>query len=209
MLVSANSRVDRRVTQTDNRNSRRTYACLLSCCLFFAILCACLLTALVLIGKHLYNDRNSTVTVTTNVDNIKFLQKFSLTRLPTDAKPVHYNITVAPDLLNGRYKGFVNITIKLDAPRHDLILHSNKLTIDAVDLLLAGGHKSLVQNVKEDAVNQLLYIVSKKILLPNTYYLNLNFSGNLMNKTVGLYLSRYENSDSHIKRYVVNKSIFL
>ncbi|CAG9823832.1 unnamed protein product [Phaedon cochleariae] len=100
------------------KKSNKTVACLVSCCLFLLIVCGCLITALVFVGKHiLYNSPNVT---TKSVDRNVFSEpQRSYKRLPRDTEPLLYNLTLLPDLPKGLYKGLVNITISVSSHRKD------------------------------------------------------------------------------------------
>src|SRR5207244_11555162 len=51
-------------------------------------------------------------------------------RLPLDAHPVRYAAHLAPDLAAGAFEGRIELEVRLDKPRRELILHAGELTVD-------------------------------------------------------------------------------
>lgn len=213
MQVPANGRAGGRrsgAAPQAKKTSRRpgAYTFLLSCCVFFAVLCVCLVAVLVLIGKHLYhNQKSQTSTSKTLHNNHSVLpRQESLTyRLPKHVRPLHYDLTLSPNLHSGEYRGSVNITLEITESLPNITLHSKKLRISHPSLISSNGSDVLVVNVVENLKQETVDVMLEVVLSPGTYYLNLNFDGNLLNKTVGFYRSRYRNSASNnIKRYVAS-----
>src|SRR5437868_13212848 len=50
-------------------------------------------------------------------------------RLPTDCKPVRYRAHLAPDLEKGTFEGRMELEVRLERPRRDLVLHAIDLEI--------------------------------------------------------------------------------
>lgn len=207
MTVTGSARFHRRNVAPPPNNSEKSkkgkscYPVLLSLCLFLAILCTCLLSALVLIGKHLYQNKNDTLSEDVTVINSK-KQSF-IARLPNDTIPFHYDLTIIPNTDRGDFKGKVNISLIIKRTRRNILVHSKDLSIDKVDLYFNNNSKVIeVQNVEEIATSELISVIPKDELYPGFYYLNLEFSGNLLNKTKGLYRSQYKKPDTNERRYV-------
>lgn len=180
--------------RTVRRKSKKTLAVLLSCCLFLTITCACLLTALILIGKHLLY--NSSAKILKN-NNIKYATKHAIYRLPNTTVPIQYDITLKPYLETGDFKGLLNVTVNITEPRKELVLHSQNLSIDTVELVRANDSKVFhIGNIQENVISQVLVIIPKQIVPPGVYYLFFKYSGNMTNRIVGLYRSQYKNRDT-------------
>lgn len=172
-------------SEKPKRKSRKTFAVLLSCCLFLAIVCASLLAALVLIGKHIvYNSAPRNVHQTS-----KDVPKYDHSRLPRDTFPITYDIVLKPDLNTGNFTGTVNITVNVTTTRKDLIVNSKNLNIESVTLLRDGKERN-VENVQENVVEEVLVIETREIIQPGIYYLYFKYNGSMKNKRVGLYRSR-------------------
>jgi glutamyl aminopeptidase len=196
--MSTNSRYSD--SEKPRRKSRKTFAVLLSCCLFLAIACACLLGALVLIGKHLvYNSTLRNVVKTQFKESPKYLYA----RLPNDTKPLHYDVILKPDLESGSFQGAINITVNVTSNRKDIILHSKNLTIDTVQLTHFNDSKVFhIENVQENANEEVLLITPQGGIPPGVYNLHLKYNGSMLDKIVGLYRSKRLDNDTGTTRYM-------
>lgn len=173
------------------KKSKKTIVMLLSCCLFLFIVSSCLLAALVLIGKHYVYNSNHTQKIT-NINTIK--QKRTIQRLPEDVLPLHYDLTLMPNLETGEFIGKVNITLNLLTPRNSLMLHSKNLSIDTVDLIFVNTSVLVqVQNVEDSPLDEMIKIVTKEMLPVGLYHVILAYKGTMINRIVGLYKSHYKN----------------
>lgn len=171
------------------RKPRKTVVMLLSCCLFLLIVSSCLLAALVLIGKHfVYNSVHKIA------KPVIVKEKRAILHLPEDVEPIHYDLTLMPNLETGEFKGKVNITLEIRSARNNLMLHSKNLSIDTVELTYVNKSVSVeVQNVEDRPIDEMIKIVTKDILPVGTYYVVLKYSGSMLNRIVGLYMSQYTN----------------
>ncbi|CAG9823833.1 unnamed protein product [Phaedon cochleariae] len=180
------------------KKSNKTVACLVSCCLFLLIVCGCLITALVFVGKHiLYNSPNVT---TKSVDRNVFSEpQRSYKRLPRDTEPLLYNLTLLPDLPKGLYKGLVNITISVSSHRKDVIIHSKNLTISDVSLVTSDLVSFPILTIKENVADEVLVITTRQKIVPGVYYLFIKFEGRMFGKLSGFYRSHYKKSDGEMR----------
>lgn len=175
-------------------------ACLLTCCIFFFIICVCLVTALVFLGRHiLYTSINSTQQ---NLPARKISAPFSLKsykRLPNDTKPLLYDLTLFPDLTRGLYKGSVNITLEIERARNDIIIHSKNLTISEIILKDSENRELQVLIVNEIVNDEVLVITTKKLVSPGLYFLFLRFDAIMFGKFHGIYRSQYKTANGEIR----------
>lgn len=174
--------------------------CLLTCCIFLFIICACLVAALVFVGRHiLYTSINAThqnlpVRKISSAHSLK-----SYKRLPNDIRPLLYDLTLLPDLTRGLYKGFVNITVEVDNTRNDIVIHSKNLTITEIILTSSEKRELQILIVKEIVDDEVIVITTKKMVMPGTYYLFLRFDGRMFGKFRGLYRSQYKTAKGEIR----------
>lgn len=175
------------------RKARKTVVMLISCCLFLLIVCSCLLAALVLIGKHfVYNSVGNQKNVLKSAKPSS-TSRSSIFRLPSDTRPLKYDVTLLPDLETGTFRGKVNVTLEIASARNNIILHSKNLSIETIELTFVNAALSvLVQNVEANERDETIVIVPKMELMPGIYTLVLNYSGNAMGKLSGLYKSQYK-----------------
>lgn len=183
------------------RKPQKTLVMLISCCLFLFIVCSCLLAALVLIGKHfVYNSIAESNKPHHQEENVTYANKRLVSRLPSDTRPLHYNLTLIPHLDTGLYEGEVNITLEIETERHNIVLHSLNLSIDTVDLTLINGYKTItVQNIQTNEYDETVVIVPKEQLLPGLYSLFIKYSGTILHKIVGFYKSKYLSANNETR----------
>lgn len=174
--------------------------CLLTCCIFLLIICACLVTTLVFIGKHiLYTSLNASHQ---NLPARKISSAYSLKsykRLPNDTRPLFYDLTLLPDLTRGLYKGYVNITVEIDSTRNDVVIHSKNLTISEITLMNSQSKRLQILIVKEIVDDEAIVVTTKKMITPGIYYLFLRFDGRMFGKFRGFYRSQYRTSNGEIR----------
>lgn len=187
----ANTRPNTQRRNGGEKKSKKTVVMLLSCCLFLLIVSSCLLAALVLIGKHfVYNSIQAQKDGKVGI--VK--EKRAIQHLPQDVIPSHYDLTLMPNLDTGEFKGKVNITLVILSARNNLMLHSKNLSIDTVELM--NVNKSVmvqVQNVEDSPLDEMIKIVTKEVLPKGVYHVVLKYSGSMLNRIVGLYMSHYKN----------------
>lgn len=173
----------------------KTVAFLLSCCLCLSVICACLVTALVFVGRHILHNqpparRTPGRGVATPPDKL-LVAPPRYRRLPGDARPLSYDLTLLPDLSAGKFDGWVNVTVKVTGFRKDLIVHSKNLTINEVRLLRGDGRHMRVISVNEVQEDEVLIVTTREKIFPDTYYLFLGFEGSLTDRLTGFYRSEY------------------
>ncbi|XP_018565925.1 glutamyl aminopeptidase isoform X2 [Anoplophora glabripennis] len=196
-------------SDTPRKKPSKTVAVLLSCCLCLLVICACLITALVFVGRHiLYNQppvryvpRNSP---SAPVDRLLVPQP-RYQRLPRDTKPVLYDLTLLPDLAAGKFEGWVNITINVSGFRKDLVIHSSNLTINEINLVRSDATELRVISVNEVEEDQVLIITTREKILPDVYHLFIGFEGGLKDRLTGFYRSEYGRSGGAARQIATSK----
>lgn len=199
------------------KRRKNVYTILLSVCLFLGVICACLLVALVLIGKNLALQKQCSDNVNPNLqsnndssskrdkseDNSEISVKIHINdkkdnawpsgwRLPKDVQPLNYDVYLVPNFIEGVFTGRNNITINLKDRRNHLIVHSNLLNITTVRLFDGKGNEIEVLDHHADLIHQLHVVDLDDSLQPGLFYLYFEFGGNLTNR-VGFYRSSYHN----------------
>ena len=161
-----------------------------------------MLAALILIGKHYIHNNLEAVgkpvfpTSTPPSEQSTF-------RLSRDVVPEHYDLTLLPNVSTGSYSGYVNITISVKKIAKVVTLHSSELVIRDVSIAGANLSRTIgVQNVEEDVVDQTISVIPKGDLVPGVYFLRIEFEGNMLNRTKGLYRSTHADAAKNGSRFV-------
>ena len=110
-------------------------------------------------------------------------------RLPGDAYPLHYQLTLAPDLAAERFSGEETIDLRIDKPTSRITLHALGLEIDEAVVTRSTGVDTAASPSFEPA-SEFLVLTLPTRLPAGVCKLRLKFHGPLTNSMVGLYLSR-------------------
>ncbi|KAM8706831.1 hypothetical protein ACLKA7_011000 [Drosophila subpalustris] len=122
-------------------------------------------------------------------------------RLPTALVPTHYTLYLHPELDTGHFTGQELITIKVIEPTRQIILHSDKLTINQAYVL---GKQ--VDKYELDPVREFLIIdLSEELSVNEVITLGVLFEGQTLNKLVGLYSSSYQTPTGQQRKIATTK----
>lgn len=173
---------------------------LLSCCLFEAVFCACLLAALVLLGRHYLYNTKDWPPCNNNINNTEHQYgnraesraKRDIVRLSREVVPTHYDITLRAHFDNGTFAGRVNITVQVNQERDVIMLNSLYLDIHKVQLIKQTDYEGIpINRTRLNEPNEMLEIIPQETIAIGTYYLIIVYSGKTANKLVGFYQSSY------------------
>uniref|UniRef100_A0A6G1SDN0 Aminopeptidase n=1 Tax=Aceria tosichella TaxID=561515 RepID=A0A6G1SDN0_9ACAR len=130
--------------------------------------------------------------------------KFSGVRLPTNIKPVHYDLHLKPNFEDFTFTGKVAITYKATADTkstHDVVLHAN-------DLKITEGHLKPLGEGETSTVNQLSQVTYSKTTetatlefndaVSSSGVINLVFTGLLNDKMKGFYRTTFKIGNTDI-----------
>jgi puromycin-sensitive aminopeptidase len=103
-------------------------------------------------------------------------------RLPTDVKPVRYSAHLAPDLKAGAFEGRMELEIRLDKPRREVVLHAVGLEISRARA--RGASKAVSQT---DAESETVTLQFEQDLPAGRVVLDIAWSGKFSPGLRGLY----------------------
>ncbi|XP_039517984.1 leucyl-cystinyl aminopeptidase-like [Pimephales promelas] len=106
-------------------------------------------------------------------------------RLPSSVHPVHYDISLHPDLKNMTFKGSVSIKVKVLHETKIIVLHSSDMNITKATF------QDEVVHVLEYKPWQQIAIKFPEDLKKGLYVLNINYTANFSNSYDGFYNSSY------------------
>jgi aminopeptidase N len=119
-------------------------------------------------------------------------------RLPTNVTPVHYDITVAPDLAAATFAGDETIRISLTAPSSTVVLNAAEITFEEVSI--SANRRTQKPDVKLDAANEQATFSVPAALPAGEAEIRIKYTGILNDQLRGLYLSKANN-----RRYAVTQ----
>ncbi|XP_013408526.1 uncharacterized protein LOC106172388 isoform X2 [Lingula anatina] len=136
-----------------------------------------------------------------NVDPTDTITKPSDVRLPTTMLPNYYKLWLRPDIYGSdpetfTFDGVVEITMLCNETTKVIKLHTNKLTINSVELMETANNASVGGITRsEDKSRQFLVInAPENFVVGKNYTLKINFTGPLKDDLAGLYRSQYFSS---------------
>src|SRR2546428_4827671 len=107
-------------------------------------------------------------------------------RLPLDARPVRYAVHLAPDLEAGTFEGRMELEVRLDKPRSELILHAVELTVERARLR-EGGRTIRVGRIEPDAESETVTLSFDEEVPAGNAILDLAWRGKFSPGLRGLY----------------------
>jgi aminopeptidase N len=119
-------------------------------------------------------------------------------RLPDTVTPVHYDITVAPDLAAAKFTGAVTIQVRIVKPTPTVTLNAAEIAFEEV-AIAAGGTTQHAKVVLDEAMQQATFTVPSP-LPAGEAEIRIKYSGILNDDLRGLYLSQ-----ANKRRYAVTQ----
>ncbi|KAK7090085.1 hypothetical protein V1264_009931 [Littorina saxatilis] len=129
-------------------------------------------------------------------------------RLPTNLRPIYYDLELAPDFYGDdpstfTFEGHVGIVFECITPTKTITLNANDLTIVKAGITVSGvsqGGGSLeVMDMELNSKLEMLHIMLKdELKTGETYRVEIRFSGPLTDDLVGLYLSSYKRGNETV-----------
>ncbi|XP_061906716.1 endoplasmic reticulum aminopeptidase 1-like isoform X3 [Entelurus aequoreus] len=119
-------------------------------------------------------------------------------RLPKTVFPVHYMLTMHPNLTTLNFKGIVCIQLDIREDTTAIVLHAKQLKTFNVKLRTPEGVRDL--QVLENPYHQQLALVSDEVLTKGKdYEVELEFSAELSDSYHGFYRSSYRTSSGEVR----------
>ena len=117
-------------------------------------------------------------------------KKKTFSRLPAHVVPIHYAITLKPDLESHVFSGHETITVSLSKPSKTITLHSRDLVIKSVAAIV-GKNKIEPLDISYDTILETATFNFSKNLPKGKFRLAIVFEGILADNMRGFYKSRY------------------
>ncbi|PIG90351.1 aminopeptidase [Aspergillus arachidicola] len=120
--------------------------------------------------------------------------------LPTNVKPVHYDLTLEPNFESFRYEGTVVIDLQVTEDTTSISLNSNEIDIHSA---IVSAQGSVVTSSPEISVNKDTQVATVKfaetIPAGSSAQLKLTFTGILNDNMAGFYRSSYKTANGETK----------
>ncbi len=119
-------------------------------------------------------------------------------RLPAGVVPIHYDISVAPDLAAAAFTGDVTIRVSLSKPSSRIVLNAAEITFK--DVRITAGGITQTATVTLDAKNEQAVFSVPRAVPAGEAQIAIRYDGILNDDLRGLYLSKANN-----RRYAVTQ----
>ncbi|XP_036146513.1 glutamyl aminopeptidase-like isoform X2 [Monomorium pharaonis] len=132
-------------------------------------------------------------------------------RLPKEVVPIHYDLYLHPKLQEGTFTGKATILIDVRDNRRFIALHQKDLNITSAKLETYGLNENqeiTISSISKPTKYETFVISTENDINPGKYNLNLEFDGNLKDKIVGFYSSKYKdkkNTSNNIRYIATTK----
>ncbi|KAL6426361.1 hypothetical protein ACFW04_009103 [Cataglyphis niger] len=132
-------------------------------------------------------------------------------RLPKEVKPIHYDLILHPIFkkYNYTFSGKVTILIDVLDDRRTIALHRKDLNIKSAKLITYGleeNYEIKISSISNPTRYEIFVISTKNKFKSGLYKLSLEFCGDLDDKIVGFYSSKYEYYDEETLRKIEGMS---
>lgn len=119
-------------------------------------------------------------------------------RLPTTIAPLHYDMTIHPNLTTLDFTGVVRIELDVMEDINTIIIHSKKMHISNVLLLAPEGVRTL-KVLEYPRFHQLALLSDSVLTKGRKYEVQLEFAANLSDSFHGFYKSSYRTSTGEVR----------
>lgn len=119
-------------------------------------------------------------------------------RLPKTVFPVHYDLSIHPNLTTLDFSGVVRILLDVREDTRTLVLHAKQMQISKVFLLSPEGVKPL-KVLEYPRFHQLALVSDTTLTKGRKYEVHLEFAANLSDSFHGFYKSSYRTSTGEVR----------
>ena len=120
----------------------------------------------------------------------------TITQLPSNVRPSHYDIALTPDAAQLSFTGKAKIAIEVLRASRTITLNANALTIQSVELSrLADDIAVTPSNIAVDEKAQTATFTFQHTLAPGDYQLSIVYSGKIGRQAVGLFAIDYDTQE--------------
>jgi len=120
-------------------------------------------------------------------------------RLPQTVVPLHYNLTLHPNMNTLHFTGELLIEVEVLEDTTTIVLHSSELLISGAWLSAPGELPRPLRFLEHPASEQLALLSDRVLAKGGTYEVQLEFSANLSDSFHGFYKSSYRTSSGEIR----------
>nr|XP_015220327.1 PREDICTED: leucyl-cystinyl aminopeptidase [Lepisosteus oculatus] len=116
-------------------------------------------------------------------------------KLPKNVKPIHYDLSLHPNLTTNQFEGNVSILVKVLEDTKNIVIHSSELNISKVTFARLGENQSnATKHLEYRPWQQIAIQAPEHFQKGQSYILTLEYTAYLSGNYYGFYNSSYENT---------------
>uniref|UniRef100_A0A673C4E2 Aminopeptidase n=1 Tax=Sphaeramia orbicularis TaxID=375764 RepID=A0A673C4E2_9TELE len=123
---------------------------------------------------------------------------WDLMRLPRSVSPLHYDLTIHPNLTSLTFTGVVRIQLEVHEHTRTVILHAKQMEVSNVIILAPEGVRPL-QVLEYPRFHQIALVSDSWLIKGRKYEVQMEFAANLSDSYHGFYKSSYRTSSGEIR----------
>eukprot|EP00298_Acanthocystis_sp_HF-20_P016068 c21365_g1_i1.p1 GENE.c21365_g1_i1~~c21365_g1_i1.p1 ORF type:complete len:865 (+),score=378.69 c21365_g1_i1:31-2595(+) len=114
--------------------------------------------------------------------------------LPTNAKPINYDLTLTPNFEDFTFHGIAIIQVQITEATNSITVNGNELVVDEskTNLTLADKTEVQLQKLEYDASKKRIIFNFENKIEPQVVFLKVTYQGTLNDRMAGFYRSSYE-----------------
>jgi len=127
--------------------------------------------------------------------------------LPTTVRPIHYALTLTPDLDKRKFYGEIDITVEVKKPTKQIKMHQKNLEIDHQTTIKMGDKSWQVTGTSDDNKEEtVLFKFPEEVPKTDSAIIHVKWSADLKKEAIGLYRTTYR--DGKGKRHTTISTHF-
>lgn len=127
-------------------------------------------------------------------------------RLPRDVFPVHYDLIFRPNLQSETFTGSETITVSVQRPTREIILHSLEIEFKSVSIESDSGSglEKQTADVKLEPLNEFAVLTTAQPIKPGPAKIRIEYAGKLNRELRGFYIGDF-GSGSAAQKYAASQ----
>jgi len=126
-------------------------------------------------------------------------------RLSSDVLPIHYNVTLQPNLVKCTFKGSQAIDLEVKESTSEIKFNSLDLTVEDIKVTLPSGETIIPSNTDINVGTESITLTLPNALPVGSAKLSMSFNGELNDKMKGFYRSKYNSANGEVRNSAVTQ----
>ncbi|KAJ8087904.1 Aminopeptidase 2 mitochondrial [Marasmius tenuissimus] len=121
-------------------------------------------------------------------------------RLPTNVKPIHYDLTIRTDLQKLAFEGLVKIRLDVNEKTDTVVLNASGLKLGAASVISGDSRVIEIEHVIHEKEKRVAFKFPEEFNAGRQVLFQISFSGDILDNQVGYYRSSW--MDDEMTKYI-------